>query len=75
MVPLVLKGPERVLWSNFGVVGLTQHDQTGGARATSGPRPFVIRLAKLYVNLLLQDHLLSTLKDLKTDSYLVCRFK
>jgi hypothetical protein len=56
--------------------GLGQRVQTGGPRATSGPRPLVTRPAKLFVNLLLvnkSSFILFRPKDLKSrDSYIVC---
>jgi hypothetical protein len=39
-----------------------QCDPTGGSRATSGPRPLVTRPANLFVDLLLQPHLFSSLR-------------
>jgi hypothetical protein len=44
---------------------LYQCSTASGLRATSGPRPFVTRSAKLFVHLLLQAHLFSLLRTIK----------
>jgi hypothetical protein len=55
---------------------LYQRGQTGGSRATSGPRPLITRPAKLFVNLLLatiSSFFLFQIILKNLDSYLVCQ--